>query len=171
MIGIFGHGCAAPIMGTTTYVPMLTILKSRPNNLSTGWNSSKIGSWLSRVVLEYHFGNDYRYVDKEKLSTMGCDTYTAKVICQTEETCGRLQFGKTPLPVDDYHPEFDQSLLLCKRQHWLYRMLLGMARLFNTIGRPDIFLPSVPWAASVHVHVRDICNWCCTYSIGPCYHP
>ena len=87
---------------------------------------------------EYYLGNDYRYEEKDKLWTVGCTTYTTEAVRRIEELRGTLRYEKTPLPVDDCHPELDSSPLLGERQHRLFQMLLGMAQWLNTIGRPDI---------------------------------
>ena len=69
---------------------------------------------------------------------MGCNTYTAEAVRRIEEQRGTLRKEKTPLPVDNCHPELDSSPLLGEHQHRMYQMLLGMAQWLNTIGRPDI---------------------------------
>ena len=69
---------------------------------------------------------------------MGCTTYTKEVIRRIEELRGTIRWEKTPLPVDNYKPELDQSPILGEQEHCIFQILSGMKQWLNTIGRSAI---------------------------------
>ena len=81
------------------------------------WNTGLIYFLKQSGPPEYYLGNDYRYEDNENLWTMGCMTYAKEAVRKIEEIKGTLRKEKTPLPVDDCHPELDQSPLLGESEH------------------------------------------------------
>ena len=74
----------------------------------------------------YYLGNDYTYHDGSDIWTFGCKTYATEAIAKVERLFGTLAKQSTPLPVDDCHPELDDSALLDLDDHRRYQMLLGM---------------------------------------------
>ena len=51
---------------------------------------------------------------------------------------GTLEKESTPLPIDDTHPELDESPLLGLNDHRKFQMLLGMLQWIVTVGKPEL---------------------------------
>ena len=57
----------------------------------------------------YYLGNDYKYHDGQDIWTFGTKTYTDEALSRVERIFGTLRHKSTPLPVEDCHPELDES--------------------------------------------------------------
>ena len=86
----------------------------------------------------YYLGNDYTYYDAEDMWTYNCLTYTKKSISYVEHLYGCLPKESNPLPVTDFHPEFDTSPLLTLDDHMKFHMILGMLQWIVTIRNPEL---------------------------------
>jgi len=87
---------------------------------------------------DYYLGNNYRFEDNESLWTVGSKTYAAEAICKVEEKVGTLRKCKTPLPIDDCHPELDDSPLPSESDHRFFQALIGMGMWLVVLGRFDL---------------------------------
>ena len=87
---------------------------------------------------QYYLGNDYKYHDNDDIWTYGCHTYINEAVAKVERMFGVLAKEKTPLPVDDTHPELDQSPTLGLNDHRKFQMLLGMLQWIVQIGKPEL---------------------------------
>lgn len=86
----------------------------------------------------YYLGNNYVYRDVNDLWTFGTKTYATEAVARVERIYGCLRKESTPLPVEDCHPELDDSPLLGIDDHRKFQMLLGMLQWLMSIGRPDL---------------------------------
>ena len=71
---------------------------------------------------ESHFGYFTRQVTKREV----------------EEKRGALHKCNTPLPVENCHPEMDDSPLLGENDHRFFQMLIGMGMWLVVLGRLDL---------------------------------
>ena len=58
--------------------------------------------------------------------TYSCKTDCTEVVARVERMSGTLAKESTPLPVDETHPEQDDSPTLGLNDHHKFQMLLGM---------------------------------------------
>ena len=65
--------------------------------------------------------------------------YAKEALAQVEQVLGCLKAKLTLLPVTDYHPESDTSLLLDVAGHQKSQMLIGMLQWLVTIVSPDLY--------------------------------
>ena len=70
--------------------------------------------------------------------TYSCSTYITEAVARVERMFGTLAKEKTPLPVEDEHPELNDSSLLNQNDHRKYQMLIGMLQWLVTIGKPEL---------------------------------
>mmetsp|Transcript_18158 Transcript_18158/g.25645 ORF Transcript_18158/g.25645 Transcript_18158/m.25645 type:complete len:514 (+) Transcript_18158:510-2051(+) len=87
---------------------------------------------------DYYLGNDYHFEDNKSLWTVGSKTYAVEAIRKVEEKVGSLKKVKTPLPVDNCHPELDDSPLLGENDHRFFQALIGMGMWLVVLGRFDL---------------------------------
>jgi hypothetical protein len=87
---------------------------------------------------DYYLGNDYRYEGNEGIWTVGSKTYAAEAVRKVEEKRGTLHKCNTPLPVENCHPEMDDSPLLGENDHRFFQMLIGMGMWLVVLGRLDL---------------------------------
>jgi hypothetical protein len=73
---------------------------------------------------DYYLGNDYRYEGNEGIWTVGSKTYAAEAVRKVKEKRGTLHKCNTPLPVENCHPEIDDSSLLSENDHKFFRCSL-----------------------------------------------
>ena len=64
--------------------------------------------------------------EEHNMWTYGWKTYYKESIARVEHLFGCLRNEPTPLPIDDFHPELDDSPLLNLDKHRTYQMILGM---------------------------------------------
>ena len=86
----------------------------------------------------YYLGNNYKYHTPGDVWTFGTTTYATEAVARVERIYGCLKKVSTPLPVEDCHPELDDSELLGIDDHRKFQMLLGMLQWLQSIGRPDL---------------------------------
>lgn len=70
--------------------------------------------------------------------TYSCKTYCTEAVARVERMFGTLEKESTPLPIDDTHPELDESPLLGLNDHRKFQMLLGMLQWIVTVGKPEL---------------------------------
>lgn len=88
---------------------------------------------------EYYLGNDYKFHDNHQCWTYNAETYEKEAIRKVEEMFDEtLAKVKTPLLVEDSHPECDDSPLLKLKEHRQYQCMLGMLQWLHTIARPEL---------------------------------
>ena len=87
---------------------------------------------------KYYLGNDYTYHDGQDMWTYGSQTYDIDAVSRVKRIYGCLLKYSTPLPVPDYHPVMDATLLLGLDDHHTFQMLLGMLQWLMIIGRPEL---------------------------------
>ena len=85
-----------------------------------------------------HLGNNYKYHDSQDIWTFGTKKYTNEALSRVERVFGTLKSKSIALPVEDCHPELDESPLLDLDGHRKFQMLIGMLQWLVTIGRPDL---------------------------------
>ena len=83
----------------------------------------------------YYLGNNYTYHPQHHVWTYNCKTYEEEAVRKAEELLNCLPMKKTPLPVNDCHPEMDTSPLLDLKDHRIFQILLGMLQWDFSIGR------------------------------------
>ena len=125
-------------------------------------------SWIERVSAaflikshgprDYYLGCNYRIHDGQNMWTYGCQTYCKEAIEQVECIFGTLTKESTPLPVDDCHPETDDSPLLDPPIHCQYQILLGMIQWLVTIVKPDLCAAVTSLKSSLLHPVNTILN-------------
>ena len=87
---------------------------------------------------KYYLSNDYTYQEQYAHWTYGNTAYTKEAIARVERIFECLAKQSTPLPVTDWHPEMDSSLLLGLEDHRTFQMLLGMLQWVAIICHPDL---------------------------------
>ena len=105
-------------------------------------------SWLQKIShtflvkshgpRSYYLVNNYTYREDLDVWTYGGREYTRDAIGRVERIYGCLTKVSTPLPVTDFHPDLNESLLLGLDDHRKFQMLLEMLQWLVMICRLDI---------------------------------
>jgi hypothetical protein len=93
---------------------------------------------------QYYLGGDVVDLgpewEKEDITiAFSTETYIANALPRLAKSCGLQDFKKFNTPfAEEYHPELDESPLLCEEKIPIFQSLLGSANLIITLDRFDI---------------------------------